>query len=178
MNYPTYIEYEGEYEINTDFRVALKCLELINDKSIEDMERSIAVVTMLFGEDIPVNDETLSLAVKFLQCGDVQEQNHIVVKDMDFQQDEALIEASFMSDYQIDISDKEMHWWKFCNLVSGLKPDSVLNRVREIRNYDLSLIKDEKQRRKIIDAQKQVALKVELSEEDKKELDDFEKLFE
>lgn len=177
MNYPTYIEYKGNHKINSDFKVALECMKVINDNKIDDIERSIAIVTLLFGENIPVNNDTLSLAVKFLQCGKDEIKKDISKKDMDFEQDIGLIEASFMSDYTIDLSETELHWWKFCNLISGLTPTCVLNRTREIRNYDLSEIKDEKSRKKVIEAQRQVALINNISEEEQDMIDEFEKLF-
>lgn len=180
MKYPTYIEYGGkEYPINIDFKIALECLALVSDESVSDTERTIGVITMLFGEEIATNEETLKLAQKFLQCAKDSKQNFNQEIDMDFEQDEALIEASFMSDYGIDLSkEEEMHWWKFCNLVSGLKPDCALNRIREIRNYDIGVIKDEKTRRKILDAKKQVALKLKINQNDQKIIDEFENLFE
>ena len=57
-----------------------------------------------------------------------------------------------------------MHWWEFYDLVNGLSNSEfgnccVLNRIRNLRNYDTKDIKDEKTRRKIIEAKKQVALK-------------------
>lgn len=177
MNYPTYIEYRGKYTINSDFHIALECIKIINDEKITDTERSIAVVTMLFGEKIPVNEDTVELAVKFLQCGKKKKSLNSPKKDMDFEQDIELIEASFMSDYKLDISEIELHWWKFCNLISGLTSTSALNRIREIRNYDLSTVKDEKSRLKIIEAQQQVALKTKVSKEEQIMIDDFEELF-
>lgn len=181
MRYPTHIEYKGnEFKIDTDFRVALECLEFVSDESISDTERSLNVITLLFGADIPTNEEVLLLAKKYLECGVEKDGNKSIhVKDMDFEQDQGLIEASFMSDYQIDLSEiKYMHWWKFCNLISGLRPDCALNRVREIRNYDISEIKNEKARRDAIKAKEQVALKTKLSADDQQDLDEFEKLFE
>lgn len=180
MEYPTYVEYQKiDYKINYDFRIALKCMKIIDDENIEDMERTIAVVTLLFGVNIPVNEETLRLTRRFLQCGsDENKQKSTTIKDMDYDQDSSLIEASFMSDYSIDLSlVEEMHWWKFCNLISGLKPDCILNRVRELRNYDVGNLKDEKNKHKIIDAKQRVALKAKTSKEEQEMLDEFEKLF-
>ena len=83
---------------------------------------------------------------------------------MDFVQDMDYIKASFMSDYNINLDDREMHWWEFFNLINGLSSSEignccVLNRVRNLRTYDVSQIKDKKEREKIVKAKKQVALK-------------------
>ena len=177
MIYPTHIEYHGKYKINTSYKVAMRCMEISEDEKIDDVERSIAIVTLLFGDKIPVNQKTINLAIKFLQCGKTRDENKIKKKDMDFQQDEGLIEASFMGDYQIDLSESEIHWWKFCNLISGLSPKCALNRVREIRNYDISKISDKKTREKIISAQQQVALRKTISLEEQEIIDEFENQF-
>ena len=84
--------------------------------------------------------------------------------DMDFIEDMDYIEASFMSDYNIDLSNTEMHWWKFYKLINGLSNSEmgnccILNRVRNLRTYDTKNIKDRKERDKIEKAKKQVALK-------------------
>ena len=43
--YPTHAEINGElYPINTDYRVAKDCYEIINDDTISDQERALAVV--------------------------------------------------------------------------------------------------------------------------------------
>jgi hypothetical protein len=93
------------------------------------------------------------------------------------------IEASFMSDYNIDLTQAEMHWWKFYKLMNGLSNSEmgnccVLNRVRNLRNFDTKDIKDPKELAKINEAKKQVALKKkvvhkELTNEQKKNIDNF-----
>ena len=52
-----------------------------------------------------------------------------------------------------------MHWWEFYNLLCGLSEKCVLNRVRFVRNFDISQIKDSKERQKWIEQKEQVALK-------------------
>ena len=83
---------------------------------------------------------------------------------MDLIEDYDYIEASVMSDYHIDLSKEKMHWWKFYKLINGLSNSEtgnccILNRIRNIRNYDLTTIHDPKEREKVRKAQEQVALK-------------------
>ena len=78
---------------------------------------------------------------------------------MDFVEDYDYITASFMSDFHIDLDNEQMHWWKFCKLINGLSNSDmgnccVLNRIRNLRNYDVKSIKDPKERQKIIEAKK------------------------
>ena len=98
---------------------------------------------------------------------------------MDFIQDEKYIKASFMSDYNIDLSKISLHWWDFFNLLNGLTEKCILNRVRFIRNYDISQIKDSKEKRKWQEKKELVALdkpKKELSKEEKENVEMFLKL--
>jgi hypothetical protein len=77
-----------------------------------------------------------------------------------------------------------MHWWKFYNLMNGLSNSEmwnccVLNRVRNLRTYDTSQIKDVKERQKIEKAKEQVALKKKakvLSKEQEESVLRFNKL--
>lgn len=167
-DYPEYVEVNNkQYKINTDFRVALKCNEIAEDETIGDFERALAIIYKLYGDE-GLNDsenyeELLDLAIKYLSCGKEIENND-GEPDMDFIEDMDYIEASFMSDYHIDLSETKMHWWKFFNLINGLSNSDignccVLNRIRNLRNYDTKEIKDRKEREKIEKAKKQVALK-------------------
>lgn len=114
---------------------------------------------------------------KYLACGESQEQHKERKKDMDFEQDFKYLVASFMSDYHINLVESDMHWYQFINLIQGFTENSVMNRVRDLRNYDLSEVKDQKQRNKIIKAQQSVALKSELTQEEQEAIDEFESLF-
>lgn len=172
MNNPEYVKIgDRKYKINTDFRVAIECDSIARDTTIRDEERALAIIYMLYGDDglNATNDyeELLKLAQKYLCCGKEltkDKHNKDEKPDMDFEEDIAYIEASFMSDYNIDLTNKKMHWWTFFNLLNGLSNSEfgnccVLNRVRNLRTYDVSKIKDRKEREKIIEAQKNVELK-------------------
>jgi hypothetical protein len=179
MTYPEYAEVMGKrYKINTDFRVALRCFEVIDNPDVSDEERAVAVVYLLFG-DVPLEhiDEFLRIAGTYLRCGDTEQAQDTGERDMDFFADEKYIVASFMSDYQIDISRVDMHFWQYINLIQGFTEKSALSRVREIRNYDMSELKDPKSRAKMAKAKAAVALPEKFSKDDKKAIEEFEKLF-
>lgn len=169
MNYPEYIKINNkEYKINTDFRVAVECQEIALDENINDFERALAIIYKLFGNDAIKDSENyekmLQLAIKYLSCGKEVDTTTNEEPDMDFTQDMDYIEASFMSDYNIDLTNTKMHWWKFYNLMNGLSNSEmgnccVLNRVRNLRNFDTKDIKDPKELEKIKNAKEQVALK-------------------
>lgn len=191
MNYPEFAEVDGKkYKINTDFRIAIQCQEIALDEEISDYERALAIIYKLFGDEglnTPEHyEKLLELAIKFISCGKEIKSKQIEEPDMDFSQDMDFIEASFMSDYNIDISTIEMHWWKFYNLINGLSNSElgnccVLNRVRNLRSYDTKDIKDPKELEKINKAKQQVALKrkvthKKLTSKQQENIDNFYKM--
>lgn len=178
------------YTANVDFRTAIKCNEIAQDETIGDYERVLGIICTMFGASALDNsnhyEKLLKWTLNYLSCGkeieDIREE-----PDMDYVEDMEYIEASFMSDYQIDLENTEMDWQKFNKLMNGLSNSElgnccVLNRIRNLRNYDISQIKDVKERDKIIKAKNQVALKrhrkekeVNLTEKQQQSVDEFYK---
>ena len=155
------------YEANTDFRIAIRCNEIATDNTIGDFERALGIICTIFGESGLDNlnhyEKLLKWAKKWLSCGEEIIDTH-EQPDMDYVEDMEYIEASFMSDYHIDLENEEMEWHKFNKLMNGLSNSElgnccVLNRIRNLRNYDVSQIKDSKERQKIAKAKEMVALK-------------------
>ena len=191
LNNPEYVKIgDKKYKINTDFRVAIECNNIAQDDSIGNTERPLAIIYKLFGDeglDNPQDwEKLLELAIKYLTLNkDTSDVDNNTEIDMDFNEDMDYIEASFMSDYRIDLTTEKMHWWKFYNLINGLSNSEmgnccVLNRVRNLRNYDTKEIKDPKERKKVEEAKKQVALKKEhkkreFSEKEQKNMEEFYK---
>lgn len=173
-NYPKYVEVNGkQYKINTDFRYAIECNRIAEDETIGDFERTLGIIETLFGDEA-IDDgkydgelyaKLLKLALKYLGCGqeiDTKQRNEKI--DMDYIEDYSYIKTSFRSDYGINLDNEEMHWWEFYELMNGLSNSEfgnccILNRVRNLRNYDTKDIKDAKERNKIEKAKEQVALK-------------------
>jgi hypothetical protein len=178
------------YNANTDFRVAIECNRIANDETINKYERPLGIICTMFGEEGLDNPEhyekLLKWALNYLSCGKeikkTQEE-----PDMNYIEDMEYIEASFMSDYGIDLENTEMEWQKFNKLINGLSNSEfgnccVLNRVRNLRNFDVSQIKDPKEKDKIIKAKELVKLKthkeeveVELNEQQQQSVDEFYK---
>lgn len=181
MVYPTKAKINGKiYPINTDYRIAIECLNIINDKDIGDLERTYAVIYRLFGI-IPDDNEMKEFVEKvtlYLGCGETQKEQRSKNKDIDINHDMKYIIPSFRSTYGIDIMNEDMHWYEFINLISGFTDNSIMSRVRDIRNYDLKEIKDTKIKRRIIEMKENVALPEEYTQEQLEALDEFEALFE
>lgn len=164
------------YTADTSFRKAIKCNEIATDVTIGDFERSLAIICTIFGEEGLENPEHYNKLLEWIQdylsCGkEIEESDE--EPDMDYSEDMEYIEASFMSDYNIDLEKEDMSWSKFNKLINGLSNSEfgnccVLNRVRNLRNKDPKTIKDKKDREELIKAQQKVALnknKTKLTEE-------------
>jgi hypothetical protein len=183
---PEYVEVDGtRFKINTDFRIALECEKIAQDDNIGDYERLLAIIYKLFGDEglncADKYEKLLELAVKYLKRGVETDGTMNEEPDMDYEQDRGYIKASFFSDYKLPdvFSIEHMHWWDFCDYLNGLTENSVLNRVRYVRNYDLSEIKDIKERKKWIEQKESVALKKKdkpLTEKQKESAERFYKL--
>lgn len=185
--YPEYVEVNNKrYKINTDFKVAIECNRIAEDNTICDLERSLAIIYTLFGEEginTPEHYERLlELAKMYLLCGKEYDVESNEKPDMDFIEDYSYISTSFMSDYHIDLDNATMHWWKFMDLMNGLSNSElgdccVLNRIRNLRNFDTKSIKDAKERKKIEKAKQQVALKKKHNKPTQKQQERAKELF-
>ena len=182
MNNPEYVKVDNKlYKINTDFRIALECNKIAEDKSIGEFERAMAIIYKLFGEDgldCENQDKLLELAMKYLLLG--RDKNELKNEpynkcELDFNKCIGLIKSSFKFDYKYDPYElKYLHWYDFYNDLENLSTSEfgnccVLNRITSILNQDLREIKDEKTRKRIIDAQKFTKKKY-CKEEDKIEI--------
>ena len=155
------------YEADLDFRTAIECDRIARDKNIGNFERVLGIICTLFGENAIDNEQhyekLLKWALNYLSFG--KEIKHEKEPDMDYIEDEAYIKSSFKYDYKYNPYDEEfVSWEDFYNDLNNLSCSDignccVLNRVRYIRNYDLSKVKDEKTRNEIKKAQEELALK-------------------
>lgn len=188
LNNPEYVKInDKKYKINSDFRVALECNSIALDNSIEEYEKSLAIIYKLFGDeglkDYKNHQRLLNLGQKFLNLNNPLE-NSKEEPNMDFVEDKKYIRSSFIYDYKYNPYDLPyLHWWDFYNDLNGLSNSEfgnccILNRIRNLRSCDASKIKDSKERQKVIKAQKQVALKKNdsISENEKESLKRLYKL--
>ncbi len=149
-----YMELDGiKYPINTDFKVAILCDKIANNPDIDDLDRAIDVVTLLLGPEAPFTQEALEKCRTFLQ-GDETGGKRIV----DYEQHWDYFVGAFRQAYGLNLNEVDMHYHEFVSLLKSLK-NTALNDVVELLTYDLSEVKDPKQRHKIINAQNKFKIK-------------------
>lgn len=180
---PEFVRIEDKkYKINTDFRIALECNEIAEDINTGEYEKALAVVYKLFGDeginDTPNHNRLLELGLKYLSMGETSsgEQKE---PDMDYKQDRGKINASFFSVYGMrDIFGIDyMHFYDFMDYMNGLTEDCVLNYARYVRNYDISDIKDHKEKKQWLELKEAYALtkKETITEEQKAIIEKYKK---
>ena len=169
MSNPEYVKVNEElYKINTDFRVAIECNKIATDESIDDYERALAIVYLLFGDkglNCKNENKIFELAMKYLSLGSTQnglKNENKSEFELDINKCEGLIRSSFKFDYKYDPYELEyLHWYDFYNDLQNLSTSEfgnccILNRVTSILNEDASKIKDSKDKKQLLDAQKEL----------------------
>ena len=192
MNNPQYVKVDDKlYKINTDFRVALECNKIAEDEHIGNLERAMAIIYKLFGEDgldCENQNRLLELGMKYLLLG--REQNSLKNEphdkyELDFNKCIGLIKASFKFDYKYDPYELEyLHWYDFYNDLESLSTSEfgnccILNRVTSILNQEPKEIKDKKTRERLVKSQQLLKEKYCKNEEKKitKEQEESAKAF-
>lgn len=167
MSNPEYVKVDDKlYKINTDFRIALECNRIAENKSIGDYERAMAVLYKLFGvEGLNCENQNtlLELGMKYLALGNNKKELKNENKEkyaLDFNKCEGLIKSSFKFDYNYDpYSLRYLHWYDFYNDLENLSTGEfgnscALNRIIAILNEEPKEEKDNKRRQRLIEAQK------------------------
>lgn len=125
---PTAVEIDGvEYEVNTDFRYALRAILAFEDETLVGIEKQIILLDNLYPV-MPNNiSEALRLAGLFLNGGKENgEDAEQMPRLYSFSKDANLIYAAFKQTHGIDLSDTEyLHWWKFLALFMDLGSDTA-----------------------------------------------------
>jgi hypothetical protein len=179
LNKPEYVKVDDKlYKINTDFRVAIECNKIATDKKIGDTERALAIIYKLFGEDgldCTRMNKLIELGLKYISIFNDFENG---LKDdleghfeLDMSKCKGLISSSFKFDYGYDPYELPyLHWYDFYNDLSNLSTSEfgnccILNRIISILNQEPKKIKDNKDRQKLIEAQKMLKAKYCVSNE-------------
>ena len=169
MNKPEYVKVDDKlYKINTDFRIAIECNKIMEDKTISDIERAMATIYKLFGEDglnCENQNKLLELGIKYLLLG--REQNELKNNsqknyELDINKCEGIIASSFVFDYGYNPYNSEyLHWYDFYNNLENLSTSEfgnccILNRITSVLNTNEKEIKDNKTRQHIIESKQEL----------------------
>lgn len=170
---PKSLEVDGRnYEINSDFRVALLIFQAYNDDDLNDFEKCRVCVECLYKE-IPENyQKALDKATWFLDGGDIPQGKQLPVRVLDWEQDGHIIFPALNKVAGVETRTVDyMHWWTFLGLFNEVG-DGLFTQVISIRTKKAKHKKLDKIERDFYSEHKElIDLKPKLTAEDKEELD-------
>lgn len=159
-------------EADFTFDVVLKWYELLEDDSINDIEKTLIGFKMFIGETSGYTEEQIVAAMQSISNylsqsaygnfndedidSEFEVETEPPTKYYSYTKDAEAIYASFLFDYNIDLVDAQgvMHWDKFKALFNNLSEKSPFQRIVNIRQTDPNEYKDDpKAMQKIIEAQ-------------------------
>lgn len=153
---PTKININGKiYDINYDYRTALKIMMALEDTQLFNSEKVLIMVNLLYKEKIPEEDleEACRKACLFIDCGKSNEEKKETKRIYSFSKDGNYIFTGINSTHQIDITKiTNLHWWKFMALFMDMNTECTFNELvyyRKRRNEG-KLTKEEKEEYKKI----------------------------
>jgi len=136
MNYtlPTQVNIDGiDYNIRSDWRVALEIIEVLNDADLKYAEKAEAVLIMFY-EDMPTNiAEALKKCFEFLDMGETQKKKS--PRLIDWEKDFKYIVAPVnrVLGYEVR-SVQYLHWWTFLSAYMEIGGDCVLSQIVSMRD--------------------------------------------
>lgn len=141
-DYPTCLVVDDvEYSINTDFRVILAILRVLDDPSFTAMEKEVVACGMFY-KNVPEDIERAFVELqKFINLFEKSESKKEKEDrpTFDFNKDSRLILSFFYQIYRIDLTEVNMHWFKFMALLTNMSSErTLLEDVIYIRGAELT----------------------------------------
>lgn len=161
---PLPTEWNG-YEINTGFHIGVQLSLLMDDRTINERQRSLIMCQLLFGNEdgsireIPETEEEFIECISWFMGGwnmdNTDGEIDSSVKMMDYDVDQGRIYADFLQIYGIDLEKTSMHWWKFQWLLWNMPfKDSSFIQACELRKKNPSKNASKEERDAIAHAKK------------------------
>lgn len=147
---PDKVNVDGEIcYLKTDFKIWI-IFETVLAEGALDQEQKLAVLLPLCLKKLPSNlDKAVKACLKFYRGNEKTSNEEVSGKPLySFMQDAEFIFSAFMSQYGIDLTTTNMHWYKFRALFKGLSPDNKICEIMQIRSINLSDIKDPEVRKR------------------------------
>lgn len=134
------------YEIRTDFRISVLFEMMIQDGTLDPVEKVRRGLELYYPVIPPDLAEAVDMALWFYRCGrgETTQQKRMAERRgkkqiYSFEHDAGLIYAAFLQAYGLDLQDMGyMHWWRFRSLFSSLPKDCEFVRAMEYRSIDIN----------------------------------------
>lgn len=174
---PKSVQIDGvDYPVNWGFRTFVLIEICIFDTKLTDAER-IEMALALFYDRIPKDSKAAFNQMMWFYRGGKEERpvkagkrapKRNVKRVYCFEQDAPYIYSAFMTQYGIDlqdISNTDLHWWKFLSLFTSLNDELKMSKIMSYRVTDVSGM-DKKQKAFYNDMKTLHALDVETNADD------------
>lgn len=175
--FPEAVEAEGHsYAVITDFREWIRFSDMINDNDAEPGDKIFLLSGWLTEPPEIITKAVVNAVFEFYKAsalepetaasGEQEEETAIPRPPVfDWKTDAIYIIADFQRYYGIDLLSCSMHWWRFKCLLTALPDDSNVKKRISLRSRDPSQIKDNEERRRILEIQRKIAVPFEYSDE-------------
>ncbi|MEG2435292.1 MAG: Gp15 family bacteriophage protein [Ruthenibacterium sp.] len=131
---PRYVTvHRKKYNLNTDYRTALRILAAFEDAELADLEKQGIMLKLLYQNVPPDESEAVRLALLFLNCGETQTETDDTPPLYSFTADAPLIYAALRKSHGVDVLAEEMHWYRFVALFCDISEDSFFARLLYLR---------------------------------------------
>lgn len=171
--------YEREYPINSDFRTGIKFSVLMEDEDLDDEEKAIRALELYY-DQIPVQVQgAYDALIQFYCCNqEPKEDQKAEVPLFSYGQDAPYIFAAFWQQYRIDLTEADMHWFKFKALFDALDDKTQFMKIvsyRAWKPYEGCSSEEKSEMRKL---QKHYALRTKQTREAERQHDELLKALE
>lgn len=158
------------FNINADFKTALKIIDLSQDDELLDNIKYETMLTLFYKDKLPPIQEAIELMYEFIMGAEKIDNGYVGKSQppvMDYSFDAEAIYVSILKEYRIDIITAPfIHWYKFLMMISGLSDECPLGQRRHIRSLSTKDYKGESLT-KIRDAKAAVRIPTKIKEEDR-----------
>ncbi len=141
---------EKKYRIYTDFRRWVEVERILFEEEGSFLSKLPELLALCYPV-LPENLEDAVLGMADFYAGGVKKKGTALERKgrqiYSFSQDAALIYAGFYQQYGIDLMKESLHWFQFKALLLGLDENTRFCKVVHYRSVDLSVVKNEEQKR-------------------------------
>ena len=131
---PEEVEIAGQMvRINTDFRTGILFEEMMQDGSLDPMQKMATALELYFPDTRFAPDtvmDAMEQVLWFYKCGEEDHEGNgqgsgqASDPPFSYEYDADYIYAAFMAAYRIDLARNSLHWWQFRALFRSLPEDT------------------------------------------------------
>ena len=131
--------------LDTDFRTWIKLEALLLEEELSQGDKMVLALELVYPYPVPpfFLTEALEKIFWFYTCGKEAESEGAEEAAegeavFSYEADAPYLYAAFLEQYGIDLTDAQLHWWKFQALMKGLRPDTLFVKIMGYRRMKLT----------------------------------------